>query len=204
MHLRSLHFFKFTKYSHIAEVLTLNDILYWGGDSFVSVILALFVIQFIDGASASSVGIAYMIYRLASALTTTQIGKMFDKRKGYGDEIWGLFISTFVAGLAYVSLSAASQLWHLYLAMGVLGVCRSFDINSWKLLFYSHLESNTKGRTIGTYDALYGVAIAAIVALAGFVGDIYGFRVVVLIAGFIIMAGSYPVLSLRSDKALKT
>jgi len=202
MHVRFVHFFKFTKYSHIAEVLTLNDVLYWGGDAFVSVVLALFVTQYIDGGTASSVGIAYLIYRLTSAVSTTFVGKMLDKYKGFRDEIWALFTASFLAGLTYIFLSTASQLWHLYLAMGALGICRSFDINSWKLIFYSHLESDKRGRAIGTYDAIYGVAMGAIAALAGFVGDVYGFRVVVLVAGLIIMTGSLPVLSLRTDKAL--
>jgi MFS family permease len=202
MHLRSLHFFKFTKYSHIAEILTLNDVLYWGGDTFASVVLALFVTQYIEGSSASSVGIAYMIYRLLSSLSTTYFGKMFDKHKGYVDEIWALFIASIGAGLTYIILSFATQLWHLYLAMGILGICRSIDINSWKLLFYSHLESKIKGRTIGTYDAIYGVAMGALAALAGFVGEIHGFRNVILIAGVIILVSSFPILSLRKDKSV--
>ena len=202
MHLRSLHLFRFTKFAHIAEVLTLNDVLYWGGDTFASVVLALFITQYIDGATASSVGIAYMFYRLASALTTAQIGRMFDRHKGYIDEVIALFFASFIAGLTYIVLSFAVQLWHLYIAMMFLGICRSFDINSWKIIFYSHLESKTKGRTIGTYDAIYGVAAGAMAALAGFVGDAYGFRNVILIAGLIILVSSFPILSLRREKYL--
>lgn len=175
MHLRSLHLFKFTKYSKIAEALTLNDILYWTGDTFISVILALFVTQYINGASAGSVGIAYMVYRLSSSVTTVQVGKMFDKHKGYLDEIWALFLVSIVAGLTYIGLSFASEIWHLYLAMAILGIARSFDINSWKLLFYSHLENKYKGQTIGTYDALYGVAMGAMAAISGLAGEVYGF-----------------------------
>ncbi|MFC1653388.1 MFS transporter [Patescibacteria group bacterium] len=203
MHLRSIHFFKFTKYSHIAEVLTLSDVLYWGGDTFVSVVLALFVTQYIDGATASSVGIAYMIYRLASSLSTAYVGRMFDSIKGYLDEIWALFAASILAGITYILLSSATQLWHLYLAMGIVGICRSFDVNAWKMIFYTHLETKKKGRTIGTYDAIYGVAMGAIAALSGFVGEIYGFRNVILIAGVIVILGAIPVLSLRNDEFVK-
>ena len=204
MHLRSLHFFKFTKYSHISEILTLNDVLYWGGDTFVSVVLALFVVQYIDGASASSVGLAYMIYRLTSSLSTSYIGRMFDRIKGYKDEIWALFAASVIAGVTYISLSSATKIWHLYLAMGIVGVCRSFDVNAWKMIFYSHLEPKTKGRTMGTYDAIWGVTAGAIAALSGFLGEAYGFRNVILIAGIIILLGGIPVLSLRRDSLLKS
>ncbi len=202
MHLRSLQLFKFTKYSHLSEVLTLNDVLYWGGDTFVSVVMALFVTQYIDGSSASSVGIAYMVYRLTSSLTTSQAGKLFDKHKGYFDEIWALFGASLVAGLSYIALSFAGELWQLYLAMGILGVCRSVDVNSWKLLFYTHIEKKMKGRTMGMYDAIYGVSMGAIAALSGFVGEMYGFRIVILVAGIIMFLGGFPVLSLRSDKSV--
>ena len=202
MHLRPLHIFKFTKYSRITEALTINDVLYWSGDTFISVVLALFVTQYIDGADASSVGVSYLIYRLAASLSTIYVGKMFDKHKGYSDEIWALFLVSFVAGFTYIALSFGTQLWHLYLSMGVLGVCRSFDINSWKLLFYSHLEPNAKGRTIGTYDASFGIAMGTMAALSGFMGEAYGFRTVILIAGLIVLISGFPILSLRSEKSL--
>lgn len=202
MHVRPIHLFKYTKYSHISEVLTLNDILFWGGDAFVSVIMALFVTQFIEGGTASSIGISFMIYRLLSSITTVPVGKFLDKHKGYIDEVWTLFIVSIFAGLTYIFLSYATQLWHLYLAMGILGICRAFDINAWKIIFYSHIESKTRGKTIGTYDASFSVAIGAIYALAGFVGDIYGFRIVIMIAGILIILGGFPVLSLRDDKTL--
>ncbi len=202
MHLRSLHFFKFTKYSHIAEALTLSDMLYWGGDTFVTVVLALFITQYIDGASASSVGIAYMIYRLTSSLSTVFIGRMFDSIKGYRDEVWALFSAAIIAGITYIMLSSATQIWQLYVAMGIIGICRAFDVNAWRLIFYTHLESKTKGKTIGTYDAIFGISMGAMAALSGFVGEIYGFRNVILIAGIIMVLGGIPVLSLRKDKLI--
>lgn len=202
MHARPLHLFKYTKYSHISEVLTLNDILYWGGDAFVSVIMALFVLQYIDGGTASSVGISWMVYRILSAVTTVPVGKFLDNHKGYVDEVWALFIVSILAGISYIVLSFATQVWHLYTIMGVLGVLRAFDINAWKIMFYSHIETKTKGRTIGTYDAAYNIAIGAIYALAGFAGDAYGFRSVVIVGGILIMLGGIPVLSLRKDKTL--
>jgi len=202
MHVRPIHPFKYSKYSHISEVLTLNDILFWGGDAFVSVIMALFVIQYIDGGTASTVGISWMMYRLMSAVTTVPIGKLLDKHKGYIDEVWALFIVSILAGITYIFLIYSSQIWHLYLAMGILGILRSFDINAWKIMFYSHIETKTKGRTIGTYDAAYSVAIGLIYALAGLIGDAYGFRSVVILGGILIMLGGIPVLSLRKDKTL--
>ena len=203
MHLRSLHVFKFTKYSHIAEVLTLSDILYWGGDTFVSVVLALFVIQYIEGASVGNVGIAYMIYRLSSSLSSVYVGRMFDSIKGYSDELWALFTAPIVAGITYMFLSFATQIWHLYLAMAIVGICRSLDVNAWKMVFYTHLESKTKGRTMGTYDAIFGVTMGALAALAGLAGEVYGFRSVIFVAGIIVLLGGVPILSLRKDKTIR-
>lgn len=202
MFFRPIRLFKFTKYAHIAEVLTLNDVLYWSGDAFFAVVLALFITRHIEGSSASTVGISYMIYRLLSSISTVSIGKLFDKKKGYLDEIWALFFVSIVAGATYISLSFFTQLWQLYLAMGIFGICRSIDINAWKMLFYSHLEPSTKGRTIGTNDAIFGVVMASMAALAGFIGDAHGFRVVVFVAGLIVIAGAFPILSLRRDESV--
>ena len=67
------------------------------------------------------------------------------------------------------------------------------------MIFYSHLESKTKGRTMGTYDAIYGVSAGAIAALSGFMGDLYGFRNVILVAGIVVILGGFPVLSLKDE-----
>ena len=72
------------------------------------------------------------------------------------------------------------------------------------MIFYDHLEPKTKGRTIGTYDAIWGVMAGTAAALSGFVGELYGFRIVIMVAGIIIILGGVPILSLRNDKSLKS
>lgn len=115
----------------------------------------------------------------------------------------GCYFASAVAGLTYIMLSFATLEWHLYAAMAILGLCRALDVNSWKILFYSHLEPELKGRTISTYDAIYGITVGAMAAIAGFVGELYGFRTVIFAAGLLIFASSIPALSLRSDDILK-
>ena len=56
---------------------------------------------------------------------------------------------------------------------------------------------------MGTYDAIWGIMAGLAAALSGFVGELYGFRIVILAAGIIIILGGLPVLSLRNDKLLK-
>ena len=69
-------------------------------------------------------------------------------------------------------------------------------------MFFSHIEADKKGQVIGVNDAIYGVVMGAMAALSGFVGEIYGFRAVIMIAGILMFVGGFPVLSLRKEKSI--
>ncbi len=169
--------------------MTLNDVTYWGSDSFIAVIFALFVVNFIDGGTAAHVGFAFFAYNFTRALASMPVGQFFDKHKGYLDEVYGLAFTSFVTGAVYILLSQATQLWHLYLAMIVLGVISAVNLTSWRVLFYGNIEKNEYAQTVGVYTTLLAISYSLAGALGGIIGETFGFDKVVLIGGVIVFLG---------------
>ena len=181
----------------ILRNLSFNDFTFWGTDSLVSVIYTLFVIDHIDGGSATIAGISFMISRFAGLLFTIPIGNLFDRIKGQADEIDGLIISNLLCGIAYIGLSYANAIWHLYLAMFIIGVARSIDVTAWRILFYSNIKKNKYGETLGIYQTLMSLTMGMAVAMGGLIGDAFGYQIVMLTGGIMLLAGGLLPLMIR-------
>lgn len=183
--------------SHIVKTLTANDVLFWGADAFIYVALALFVTSYVEGATILNVGIGLMIHRVTGALASVPIGRWFDRNKGYADEVLGLSLACLGAGFVYFLLSFSSQIWQFYLAMFCLGLLSVINLSSWRILFYSHIESGQLGQTIGVYQMMFSLGIGLFMAVAGFTGERFGYDKVLMIGGLIMMVGSSLPLLIR-------
>lgn len=192
-----IDFYQNSSRGKILRAMTLNDITYWGADAFIVVIFALYVVNFIDGGSATHIGFAFFVYNLIRALSSIPIGQFFDKHRGYIDEIWGLTITSFAAGFTYILLSQASQLWHLYAAMFALGLISAVNLTSWKVIFYNNIEKEEYGQTIGIYQTAVAIAYSLAAALGGIAGDRFGFDVVIFIGGIVMILGGFVPLTVK-------
>lgn len=186
-----------SKDASIIRTLTANDIAFWGADAFISVALALFVVSTIEGATVLNVGIALMIHRVTGSLLAVPIGRFFDKHKGYLDEVWGLWLACFLAGLIYMALSFSTAIWQLYLAMFLLGGTSILNLTSWRILFYNSIDKERFGQTTGVYQMLFSFGIGLALVVGGFAGDRFGYQSVLLIGGMVMAAGSFLPLMLR-------
>ena len=197
MHIRDLKLFKGRK-NNILSVLTFNDASYWGADIFIATIFALYLTQNIEGGTATHVGIIYALYRISRAFIALPLGRFFDKRKGYLDEMWALSLSGLIVGSTYITLFFATQLWQIYLAMIVIGIGHALNIGSWTVLFYNSMTKNQRGEIVGVYQTIMQIVYALSAALAGFVGDIYGFEWIILVAGIITILSGLAPLTIKS------
>ena len=198
-----LDFYQNSKRGNILRALTMNDITYWGSNSFIAVIFALFVIEFVDGGSATHVGLALMIYSGISAGMSIPVGRFFDLHKGYLDEIWGLSLASFVGGAIYIMLSFSTELWHLYVAMTIFGLVSAVNLTSWRIVFYNNIDKDEYGETVGIYQTIFSIGEGAALALGGFMGERFGFDVVVFWGGVVMILGGFLPLMLREYFTLK-
>jgi len=173
----------------VLRTMTLNDISYWASSAFINVVLILFVLEFIDGGSATHLGLAFLVYKGVQAALSVPVGRFFDTHCGYRDELWGLAFASFATGALYVALSFATDLWHLYVAMIALGVLSTINISSWRILFYNNVEKETYGETVGIYQSIMSIGEGVAIALGGFFGDTFGFDTVVFYGGIVIALG---------------
>ena len=192
-----LKFFKNSRRGKILRAMTLHDVMFWSSDAFVTVIFALYVVQFIEGGNATHVGLSYFVYSLVRGLLSIPVGQFFDKHRGRIDEVWGLALASFGGGIVYILLSQAHEPWHLYVAMFAMGFFSLLDVMSWRVLFYTSLDKTEYAETVGIYETITMVTVSFAVALGGIAGDRFGFDMVVLFGGIMMFVGGFVPLMVR-------
>ncbi len=187
------------KNNNLLSALTLNDAVYWGADLFFATVFAFFVLNNIEGGSATHVGIVYGCYRIVRAFCALPVGKFLDQHRGYIDEMWALILSSIIVGGMYITLFYASELWHIYVAMLLIAVGHALNIGSWAVLFYDNITKKYSGETIGMYNTIMQIVYGLAAALSGILGETFGFEWIVLFAGILTILSGFTPLFIRSD-----
>lgn len=183
----------------VIRTLTVNDIAYWGAFDMIMVVLALFVVEHVDNASAADVGIALLIYKVSSTISSIPIGTELDSIPGLRDENLGLTLAGFINGTIFILMSFVTQKWQLYLLMVFFGISVSLNLNSWRTLFNKWVDKKKTGTTFGIYQTFYALGTGMMAAIAGFVGAEFGFRVVLVLAGIVAYIGATVPLFIRRE-----
>lgn len=192
-----LDFFQSSKRGRVLRAMTLNDITYWGADAFIFVIYALYVVNNVEGGSATHVGISIFAYYFVRAILSIPVGQFFDKHLGHLDELYGLAFTSFMAGVVYISMSQVGELWFVYAAMITMGFVSAVNLTSWKVLFYGNVAKDEYGQTIGIYTTATSIIYALTAALGGVIGDFLGFDKVLLFGGIVAFVGGFIPLMIR-------
>jgi MFS family permease len=192
---RRIQFYSKGAKGFLLRILTIDDVSFWGAEALVNVVLALFIVTQIRGAGAIEVGFALTIRQLVLAAMSIPMGRILDRHKGLLDELYFLSLSGLLSGLSYFLLSFSGQIWQLYVLMGIVGAAHAINIAAWRTLFYSSIDQNERGETIGAYQTIMSVAGALLVGIGGILAENFGYRVIILIiAGMTTLGGFLPLL----------
>ena len=189
-----------SKKANVLSTLTFNDAAMWGADTFVGVMIALFITLNIEGGSAIHVGLAYGLYRIVRAMTAIPIGTFLDKNRGHVDEYYTLFLSGLIVASSYFWLFFSTEIWHVYVGMLGVALGHALDVTAWKILFYGNLPKESEGAIIGVYETIMQISYGLATIIAGFVGDYYGFEWIFFVGGVVTILSSVILLSIRGQQ----
>ncbi len=172
--------------------MTLDDMFFWGADRLFGVIFSLYVVENITGGSVMHIGFIFMLLYLINAFLSIPIGHFLDKHRGV-DEALLLSLSGFLAGISYILLAFAHNLWQVYLIVMFIGLAQTFNVNSWRSIFYSSIPNKERSETIGAYQTAMSLIRALIVALSGIFAEAFGFNFIFFVSGAMaLLAGVFP------------
>ncbi len=185
----------------VIQMLTLSDFGMNSSGAISGVIFTLFVINQIQGATITDAGLSSLFFLSSSALLNIPLGRFMDKTKGFMDENIILASSLFLRGIAMILLAFSTQIWQLYILQVILGIARSMNFTSWRVLFSKFLDTKHIAAQWSLYDTVIAIGLGVATLIGGILGDIVPFSYVIFIAGIIsIVGGIFPLLMINDIK----
>lgn len=175
--------FNLKEINPIVRLFIVSDFFIVGGLGLLAPIFALFITDFVEGATIETVGIATTIYLITKSVGQMPIGILIDQWRGQKDDMLILIVSSLgfgVVSLAYIFVDSPV---HLYALQFIYGLLAAASFPTWLAVFTRSIDKGKEGFEWSAYQTIadFGAAITAF--LGSFIAATYGFT-----ALFIIMA----------------
>ena len=103
----------------VIKVLIVSDFFLMAAWGLVTPILAIFVVNKVQGGDVSVAGIAIGIYWFLKALIQVPIGRFLDKTKGEKDDYYFVISGMIIASLVPLGFIFVTLPWHIYVLQGI-------------------------------------------------------------------------------------
>jgi len=145
------------------------------------------------GGSIENFGIAVGLIVLSGAITSFFAGKYSDSfgRKPF------LIIGGYASAIIVFLYTVIGAIWQLYLLQILSGIIASIFETSESSFLGDITEKSNRGRDIGKYDAIVGIAEAFAIFIGGFLVGGFGFEIVFYIVAIFFVISTTIMFKLR-------
>lgn len=160
-------------------------------------LLAVFVVDFIPGATISVVGFATAFFAITKSSVQLPTAKFLDKNKGERDDFYALIIGASFGTLATFAYLIISQVWHLYAISMLAGVAAAFQMAAYYAIFSHHVDGDKQGFEWSLFS-VGGLTLSSALggALGGMLVEATSFKTTFFVAGIISFASTVLLLAL--------
>jgi MFS family permease len=194
---------KLVPFNKIIKTLIFSDILIFASWGLLAPILAIFVVENIEGGTVEVAGIAVGIYWITKSFLQVPIGRYLDRTHGERDDYWFMILGLAIASVAPLLFLLSSQPWHIYGLQVVHAAGMALAIPSWGGIFTRHIDRGLEAASWSTESSALGLGVGIAGITGGIVAEQLGFAplfVGVSILGFL---GAGTLLLIRNDLAPK-
>lgn len=182
--------------SPIIKLLILVDLFVFSGFGFINPIFAIFIKDNLVGGSIAAAGIAATIYLITKAVLQLPIARWTDKEPANLREFWTLITGYFLIALVPFLYLAIKTVDHLYLVQFLQGIGAALAYPGFMAIFtkFADHEKAASSWSIYSTSVILGMAITA--GVGGWIGEVFGFKILLLIVGAFVFMGFFATLGL--------
>lgn len=149
-------------------------------------LFAVFITEFIFGATLTTVGFAVAFYAIAKSVVQVPLARRIDRQVGEKDDFYVMMIGA-VIGIVYAfTLIFITLPWHLYLLSMISGIGGACLMAAYYGIFARHVDKGHEGFEWSLFS-VGGLTISAAIgaAVGGVFTDTFGFTATFLTAGIL-------------------
>ena len=180
----------------VIKTLVLADFLLISPWGFVNPILGIFAVSNIEGATLGTVGFATSIYWIIKSVFQIPISRYLDSSKSEADDFYSMIIGTFLVALVPIGYIFVQTTAHFYLLQIISAIGDAMSVPAWYAIFTRHIDKGKEGFEWTLNSVSVGLGAAWSAAVAGYIGDRFGFVPVFLLTALFILSGGVVFLLL--------
>ena len=167
------------------------NVAFWSGWGLISPLLAVFIVEKINGGSAVVVGTATAIYWLMRSTLRIPIGLYLDDNDGEEDDYWFLFFGAVLVSVVFFGYMMATLPWHIYFLQSVFSLGMVLYEAGMIAIFTRHIDKGKESTEWGIDSTISGIGIGLAGGMSGLLINKFGFGIVFAAGGiFTIISAS--------------
>ncbi len=202
--MRTLSLYGFTKLNKVVRVLILSDLALLFGWGLVTPILAIFILENIEGGNAKVAGIAIGIYWLLKSFLQIPIAQYLDQNRGEKDDYYALVGGTLLASLSSLGFLVAHFPWHVYAIQILHALGMALAIPAWSAIFTRHIDKGKEALSWSFDSSALGICTGVAGILGGMIAKGLGFTLLFVAVSISGIISTLLFLVIREDLIPKT
>jgi len=159
----------------VIKILVFYDLILLFGWGLITPILAVFIVDKIQGGDVRVAGIAIGIYWVLKSLIQIPIGRYLDKNHGEKDDYYFLIGGTLLASFVPLGFIFATLPWHMYLLQAVHAIGMAAVIPSWGGIFTRHIDKGKEAQSWALDSSALGIGAGIAGIVGGIIAKAFGF-----------------------------
>jgi len=159
----------------VIKVLVSSDLALLFGWGLINPILAIFIVENINGGDAKVAGMAVGIYWLTKSVIQIPIANYLDKNHGEKDDYYFLIGGILLASLTPFGFIFATLPWHIYLLQIIHALGLAAALPAWCGIFTRHIDKGKEAQSWALDSSALGIGAGAAGIIGGTVAEIFGF-----------------------------
>lgn len=162
-------------FNKIIKILIITDLFIFSSWGLIMPVLAVFIVNSINGGDAGVAGMAVGIYWVTKSLLQVPIGKYLDRKHGERDDYWLMVGGSFLASLTPLIFLISSEPWHIYGLQIFHAVGMAMVVPTWGGIFIRHIDKGREAETTGFDSSIIGFGIGVVGIAGGLIAKTFGF-----------------------------
>lgn len=174
----------------ILRILILSDLFLLGGFGLIQPVFAVFMLNTINGASVTTIGLATAIQLVTKSFFQIIIAKWTDEESGNRRELLTLFIGSILMSAVPFGYIFCTELRHVYLLQFIYGAGSALAYPGWMVIFMRYTRSDKAGYEWSVYNTTISLGTAVAAAAGAYVADVYNFNYLFIFIGLLSIFGT--------------
>jgi len=196
--MKSIFSLEFPKLNQVVLIIIFADFMITTAAGLVIPVMALFFVEDIPGATASTVGFAIALYWIIKSILQIPIARWLDRNYGEMDDYYAMLLGIFIVTVGAFLYYFAREVWHIYALQVLIAVGDSFATPPFYAIFTRHIDKNNEGFEWALRSSFsFGMGSAIGGVLSAILVGVIGVRSLFLVNGFLMLLGFIIMLFLK-------